>query len=155
MLEQIESGFVGAAFPSYADLISSAFICAHSWKENQSLMRSPVRRWLLLKTWGLLAGRFNVPSAMVSLHSYIRDGDVFPEVQQKASNEMRQLAAPRLARLYLFLRSKGFSEAEAMDLPLNVANMLYCTDAEQVGRLDLVTDTFKEMVRLSQGGIAA
>jgi len=155
LLEQIESGFVGQSFPTYADLISGAFICAHSWAENQLLLRSPFRRWLMLKTWGLLAGRFNVPAAMVSFHAYARDGDTFPEVQQKPSSEVRQLASPRLARLYLFLRSKGFSEQETMDMPLNVANLLYCTDAEQEGRLDLVTDTFKEMIRLSQGGLAA
>ena len=153
MLEQIESSFVCGTFPGYGDLIATAFICAHSWEENQKLMRSPLRRWLTLRVWGALAGKFNIPAAILALHAYVRDGSEFPEVQEKPG-EMRQLAMPHAARLYLFLRRSGFGDVEAMNVPLAVANMLYAADAEQAGRMDFVTDTFKEMIRASQGGAA-
>lgn len=150
MLEECDSSFVLGEFPTYADLVAGAFICAHTWRENQMLMRSSFRRWLRLRTWGLFAGRFDVPAALLAFHAYVRDGAEFPEVVEKPG-EMKPLAMPHSARLYLFLRGHGFSEAEAMDMPLRAANVLYCAGAEQDGRLELVTDTFKEMVRRSQG----
>lgn len=154
LLEQIESSFVCGVFPSFDDLISSAFICAHTWEENQKMLRSPFRRLLTLKVWGWLAGKFNIPTAIMALHKYIQDGNEFPEVREKPG-EMRMLAMPHLARLYLFLRSNGFSESETMNMPLLLANLLYCTDAEQDGRLEMITDVFKETIRRSQGAKAA
>ena len=154
LLEQIQSSFVCGTFPGYGDLISTAFICAHTWRENQKLMRSPLRRWFTLRIWGIFAGKFNIPVAILALHRYVKDGSDYPEVQEKPG-DMKQLAMPHLARLYLFLRTHGFGEHEAMDMPLVAANILYCAEAEQAGRLDMVTDTFKDMVRASQGGGAA
>jgi len=153
MLEQIENGFTSGIFPAFADLVSGAFICAHTWEENLKLNASTWRRWLRLKVWGVFAGKFDVPTAMLAFHGYVRDGDVFPETRD-TPGEMRQLSAPRLARLYLFLRAHGFSESEAMNLPMNAANILYAAKAEQEGKIDLISDTFREMVRASQGRAA-
>lgn len=150
MLEEVGSSFASGTFPGYDDLVAGAFVCAHTWEENQMLLRSPFRRWLRLRTWGVFAGKFDVPAAVLAFHAYVRDGAEFPDVVSKPG-EMKALAMPHLARLYLFLRGNGFSETEAMNMPLRVANLLYCAEAEQAGRLELVTDTFKEMVRRGQG----
>lgn len=153
LLEQIESSFVCGTFPTYDDLVSTAFICAHDWRENKKLLRSPLRRWMTCWLWGKLAGNFDIAKAVIELHQYIQDGNEFPEVRKK--DGMRSLSMPHSARLYTFLRGLGMGEDESMNFPMRAANILYCAEQEQTGRLELLADSFKEMIRASQGGKAA
>ena len=75
-----------------------------------------------------------------------------PYDQQEHSGGMRELGAPESARLYLFLRSRGFVEQDALNLPLNAAQWLYAAEMEIEGKIDLVGPSLTEAIRRSQGG---
>lgn len=140
ILSQIDSGFTAGRFPTFEDLIAAAFVCAHSWEENNRLLRSPFRRWLRLKLWGALAGRFDIVAATVSMLQYVTAGDVYPDTEPPKDPEaVRELAAPHSARIYLFLRSSGFSESAAWNMPCNVANWLHAARAEEDGKITLMS----------------
>ncbi len=151
LLTSINSAFVCGQFPSFEELIAAAFICSHSWEENQKLLRSRFRRWLILKTWGLFAGKFDIPSATVSMLQYIQTGDTYPETEPPERSEtMRELSAPALARLYLFLRRSGFSESEAWNMPCNAVNWMHAACSEEDGKISLMSRkrrSFLEMAR--------
>lgn len=154
LLEQIGSAFAALdRFPLFDDLIASAFICAHSWEENKRLRKSRFGRWMRLKIWGSLAGKFNIPLATIQFTQYAQDALRPPYDQQEHAGGMRELGAPESARLYLFLRGRGFSEAEAMDIPLTAAHWLYAAEMEIQGKIDLVGPTLCEAIRRAQGNL--
>ncbi len=141
LLARIGSAFVTRAmFPTFDDLISTTCICAHTWEENQKLLRSKWRQRITLRVWGTFAGRFDVPGAVVALWRYVNVGMSYPvDIDPPKQGEGRELCAPSSARLLLFLRRSGFSETEAMNLPLPFAHWLDAAGAEEDGKLNLVS----------------
>lgn len=140
LLSHFRSAFVTReGFPQFEDLIAGAFVCANTWEENQKLLRAPFRRWFTLKVWGLFAGKFDVARAIVALSRYIADGERYPvEIENPTSDQSsRQLYAPTSARLYRFLRASGFTETEAMNMPLPVAKFMDAATAEEAGTLEI------------------
>lgn len=158
ILTQIDSAFVAGRVPLYEDLIASVFVCAWSWEENQRLAASPRRRWLHFKLWGLLAGRFDIPGAMLAFLNYIRTGDVFPETNSPDSDSTtRELGSDQLARLYLFLRSSGFDDSSTWNMPINAANAMHAAKLEEDGKLSLIGPSRRALLDLvrKQQGVAA
>jgi hypothetical protein len=151
LLTEIDSAFVAGRFPTFEELIAAAFICAHSWEENQTLLRSRLKRWATLKVWGTLAGKFDIPSATISMLQHIRSGDVYPDTEPPEHPEnVRELSSPAIARTYLFLRASGFSESEAWNMPCNVANWLHASKAEEDGRITLMTQKRRQFLELAR-----
>lgn len=157
LLTQIGSAFVTRdRIPLFDDLIASACICAHSWEENQKLLRSSWRRWLTLKVWGTLAGKFDIPAAVESLFDYVSKGEQYPaDIDAPKGDSFRELYAPPSARLYFFLRSNGFSESEAMNMPLPCAKWLDAARAEELGHVNFISDRVKSVIDLAKGMVAA
>lgn len=149
-LKHIDSAFVAGRFPTYEDLISAALICSNSWEENLSLFNFPLRLWIRLKIWGLLAGKFNVAMATIIFQDYVMQSDFFPEIEQPPANACREISSPFEARLYLFLRRSGINESEAMNMPIGMANALFVTDAEDRDRLKLIADRTRDLIRAAK-----
>ena len=152
LLTQIDSAFVTRdRVPMFDDLIASAFICAHTWEENQKLIRSTFKRWLTLKVWGLLAGKFDIPQAQVDMMAYVLSGDDFPETEPPDNDQsVRELAAPPSARVYVFLRGLGLTDSEAMNMPCTAANWMMAAKLEEDGKITLLSRrrrAFLEMAR--------
>lgn len=150
LLQDMDSAFVTGRFPGHEDLIAAACVCAHTWEENLRLRESRLRRWLLLKTWGLLAGKFDIIAATATLLYYVRSSDYFPETEPPPRNSCRELSSPYEARLYLLLRGLGFSESEAMNMPLAAANLLYASEGETEGKIQLVHERTHAVIRAAK-----
>jgi hypothetical protein len=149
LLHAIGSGFVvGDRVPTFDDLISSVWICAHTWEENISLLRSPIRNWLHIKTWGLFKRRFDIVAEMATFARYIRESDTFPEVD--APKDPVKLESAWTARLEVFLRSRGFTESEAMNMPIAKGGALYAADNEEQGRIKLMPEQTKTLIEMAK-----
>lgn len=133
MLRATQSRYARGEFPLYEDLIAGAFICAHTWEENQKLLRSPLRRWLKLKLWGALAGKFDVVSAMLALSWHVKQGTQLPEQAKSKGISVRYLISEWDTRLFSHLLSLGYSESEALNMPLMKANALFVAYLEESG----------------------
>lgn len=129
LLRRMRNRFVTGEIPVFEDLVSAAFICAHTWEENRKLWRSPLRRWLLLKTWGLLAGKFDILENIVAMKAYVSVSERTPE-QRKGAGGSREIFAEWETRLFNFLLSIGYSESEALNLTLCRANLMFCAHLE-------------------------
>lgn len=160
ILQAEQSPFVvGGRLPMYDDLIVAAFVCAHTWKENQTLRRSPFRRWIRAKVWGKLSGNFDVAENILALASYIRDADEIPEQKASAQGSVKYLFSDWTTRLYKFLRSIGMAHIEAMDTPMIVANRLFIAHLEEntsadfkTSRNDPVIDAMSRMLEKLESG---
>lgn len=130
-LRAIGSRFVIGEFPLFEDLIAGAFICAHTWEENQMLLRSKWRRNARLKMWGWLAGRFDVPANLVALDSHIRSGQELAETVKSRGASTRYLVSEWEARLFAYLRSIGYSDSEILNMPLLRAHALFVAYLEE------------------------
>jgi hypothetical protein len=149
-LDFFGNGFVSGEVPTYPDLISGVFICSNSWAENRRYLRQQWRAKAILWAWGKLARRFSIPQAVKEFASYIESGNAFPEI--KPAKGAKRAHSPWTARVYHFLRSSGFSEAEAMNMPMVAVNVMYCAAAESEERMELLSGDFMEAIRRSQGG---
>lgn len=141
LLEHERSPFViGGSFPSYADLIAAAFTCAHTWEENLALRRSPRRMKLRAWVWGRLAGNFDVAVEILHINQYIRDAEIIPEQRKSKPGTSRYLFSDWPTRLLAHLLSLGYSESEALNLPLAQANRLFVAHLEVNGMADFVSE---------------
>lgn len=146
LLHHYGNAFVGGRFPLYEDLILAAFLCSNTWEENQTLLRSPFRRWLRLKIWGKLAGNFNIPRAILAMHQHVIKSDVFPEQGDPGEGvTQKQLGSANSARLYLFLRT-FLNKSEAMNMPLILANQLHASALEEAGKITLMPPARKALL---------
>ena len=117
--------------PTFQDLITSAFVCSNSWAENQASLKSGFRRWIKLKAWGLLAGKFDLVSQSAILLDYIQSSTQLPELKSKKSG--RPIWSTWESRLLKFLLSQGFTLNKALDLPLIQAHALFIAQQEEDG----------------------
>lgn len=125
LLWRIRNRFATRETPAFEDLVSAAFICAHSWEENQKLLRSPFRRWLTLKIWGLMAGKFDVAENIVSMQAYLNEANRIPE-QRKGRGGTRELFADWYTRLFNYLRFIGYDDSQILNMPIARANLMFC-----------------------------
>lgn len=158
-LAGFNSPFVVGGFPIFDDLLLGTIVCAQTWEENQKFFASRWRQWSTMKIWGLFNRRFDIPRSIVALKTYLDRSDVFPETE-KGEGKTRELGTANSARLYAFLRSSGFSESEAWNMPLSVANILHAARLEEDGKLELVSGSRKALLdrlqkRQREGGLAA
>ncbi len=132
LLRATGSRYVRGECPLFDDLIAGAFICAHSWEENQRLLHAPLRRWLRLKVWGLFAGKFDVLSQLLTLHWHIANATRLPEQAKASSNSgVRYLCSEWETRLFAYLKSIGYSDREALNMPLALAHKLFVAYLEE------------------------
>lgn len=131
ILRQMQSAFVTGGARTFSDFIAAAFVCAHGWRENQKLLRSPFRRWLQCRLWALFAGRFNVPVQVQVLQEYINDAREVPEQKAGKPGATRYLHSEWDTRLYKLMRASGFSHIETMDSPLALVNALFIAQLEE------------------------
>lgn len=133
ILNAMRSSFVGGSPmpPAYDDLIASAFVCSNSWAENQRLLKSKFRRWVQLKTWGLLAGKFDIVTQSAILLDYVQSSTELPSLKNTRGG--RQIWSTWETRLLKFLLSIGFTVESAMDLPLVQAHALFIAQQEEDG----------------------
>jgi hypothetical protein len=138
-------------FPTYEHLIAAAIVCAHTWEENQKLLRSRFRRWLIAKVWGLFAGKFDIAKETVRLKAYVINGMDFPEIKPPKRNSCRHLFSDDDTRLYSFLRLR-MTHSEAMNFPLRAANLMWSAHLEESGLLELKSqrdyDIEEKMIRI-------
>lgn len=136
ILRAMENRFASSEFPAYEDLISAAFVCAHSWEENQKLLRARLRRWLFLKVWGLLAGKFNVAQETIQLFAYIQKCVEIPETKKSSGSVVRYLFSDWETRVLSHLKSIGYTESEALNMPIGKANFLFVSHLEESGKME-------------------
>lgn len=136
LLRAMNNSFVTGNFPAFEDLISAAFVCVHSWEENQKLLRAPWRRWLFLKLWGKLAGRFDVTRQTLDLFAYIQSCVAIPETKKSSGSVVRYLFSDWETRVYSHLMSRGFTESEALNMPIGKANLLFISHLEETGSME-------------------
>jgi hypothetical protein len=136
LLRKIGNAFVVGGFPTYEHLVSAAFICAHTWEENQKLLRSRARRWLTLRAWGMAAGKFDVAAQTVALFDYIRHAREIPETKPAKGSGVRHLVSEWDARLFAYLRLIGYSDSEILNMPLQRANLLFVAHLEEAGLME-------------------
>lgn len=139
-LQSIASPFLFGGLPSYEDLIAAAFICAHTEEENVRLMRSRCRAWLYLKVWGLLAGKFDIIESMAAMSQHVRTATEIPATKTQRGAKVKTLFSSWETRLYSFLRSIGYGHTEAMNVPMQVAHLLFCANLEERGAVEFKTD---------------
>ncbi len=136
ILKQIGNAFVRNEFPTYNDLIAAAFVCAHTWEENQKILRTRFRKWLLMSVWGLLAGKFNVATQTIVLKMHVDGALEFPEQKKPTrGSSTRYLFSDDDTRLYSFLRTR-MGHSEAMNFPLRMANLMWAAQLEELGHMD-------------------
>jgi hypothetical protein len=132
LLSHERSPFVSdGALPLFGDLIYAAFVCRHGWRDNLALRRSRFGRLVILRTWGLLMRRFNIAEEIARMALYVRGAMEMPPV--KETDNGRYLFSDWSTRVFAHLLSLGYTEAQAMDTPLAVANRLFIAHIEQAG----------------------
>lgn len=164
LLRRIRNSYVLGEYPQYQDLISAALICTHTWEENLKLLSSPLRRWLTMKLWGLLAGKFNVAVQTIVLLQHIQHGQEMADIK-RTTGGVRYLVSEWETRLYAYLRTLHYTESEILNMPLRLANMLFVTHLEEDGLMDFrsrrdevqaerMTKIVEEMERADKEGFA-
>jgi hypothetical protein len=128
-LRQIGSTFIeNEATPD--DLSVTAFVCAHSWEENQRLLRSPLRSRITMLIWGWLTRKFNQREHARALFDYITEQLSLPEIKQQNGGSVRYLASAWETRVFAHLRFLGYSDSEALNMPLARAHLLWVQKLE-------------------------
>jgi hypothetical protein len=143
-LRAMGNRFVTGEFPIYDDLISAAFVCAHTFEENQKLMRQPRRRWLRLKVWGAFAGKFQLVTQLLVMRRHIEEACAMPETR-KVKGEVRYLYSEWETRLYAHLLALGHAPSAALNMPLLLANKLFIAHLEETNAV-----AFKSVVELAR-----
>lgn len=141
ILRAMGNSFAVCGFPLYADLISAAFVCAHTWEENQKLLRSRWRRSMRLRVWGILAGKFNIIAQSAILFSHIYESSKLPETASNGG--VRHLLSEWHTRLFVYLRGIGYSDSQILNMPLATAQTLFIAYLEDEDKV-----TFKSRQRL-------
>jgi hypothetical protein len=118
LLRHLDSAFVTGGQKTYNDFLTAVFVCAHSWEENQKILRSRFRQWLQVKVWSAFAGNFNIARET-------------PEQKDGKPGATRYLVSEWEARIYKFLRWVGCSHIEALDMPLAVAQAMFIAELEE------------------------
>jgi hypothetical protein len=131
LLRHLDSAFVTGGQKTYNDFLTAVFVCAHSWEENQKILRSRFRQWLQVKVWSAFAGNFNIPVQADILSNYIAAARETPEQRAGKPGATRYLVSEWEARIYKFLRWVGCSNIEALDMPLAVAQAMFIAELEE------------------------
>jgi hypothetical protein len=148
ILHHEQSPFVvGGRFPLYDDLILAAFVCSNTWQENLDMRRAPFRRWLRAWAWGRLAGKFDVAAELVKMATYVRDAEQTPEAKRQKGCSVRYIFSDWYTRLHAHLISLGFTEYQALDMPLAKANRLFIAHLEENGLGDFTPERDDSITR--------
>jgi hypothetical protein len=138
MLHKLENRFVVGGFPHYEDLISAAFVCAHTWEENQRLVNSWRARWILW-AWGKMAGRFEIPSQIITLHQAIRSAVEMPRQRKTSRGGTRGIISEWETRMFHQLRVLGYSDSEILNMPYARAQKLFIAHLEETDAMKFMS----------------
>ena len=117
ILRHLGNSFVTEC-PQVADLPVAAFVCAHGWRENVRKLRKPGTVAKLFRLWGFLTRRVDKAAEAKALHAHIAEAMELPEMKRERGGGVRYLVSEWETRLFMHLREMGYSDDEALDLPL-------------------------------------
>jgi hypothetical protein len=140
ILSHEQSPFIVGNMPDFDDLVFAAFVCAHDWRSNMKLRKSPLRRWIIARIWGLFTRRFDGANNMVRMAFHIRDAQTLPESKPQKGTTRRFLFSDWPTRLLEYLLSRGFTIDQALDLPLVQANRLFVAHLETSGEAEFMVE---------------
>lgn len=159
--------FVGSSFlgfePKLADLPITAFICAHTWEENQKRLRSPRYSAAMMTLWGVMTRRHNKRENAEALHQYITAQMELPETKRaRGGGGVKYLLSEWEVRLFAHLRTLGYSDSEALNMPLARAHILFVAQLEKDDAMSFKTkqdfareDVVKDLLeRMERGEVA-
>lgn len=161
VLRVLGNSFVTDA-PTAMDLPVAAFVLAHGWRENLRKLRRPGRVGRLMRWWGFLTRRMNKGEEARALHAYIAEQMALPELKRERGVGVRYLVSEWETRVFMHLRTLGYSDEQALDMPLARAHLLMVAKLEQDGacnfksRYELALDRAKLdlLERMERGEIA-
>ena len=161
VLRHLGNSFVTEA-PTVADLPVAAFVCAHGWRENVRKLGKPGRVAWLMRAWGFLTRRVNKGEEARALHAYIAEQMELPEMKRERGGGVRYLVSEWETRLFMHLRAMGYSDEQALDMPLARAQLFMVAKLEEDGavnfksRRDLALDRVRLdlLERMERGEIA-
>lgn len=138
-LSHLQSPFVSGELPDFDSLVEAAYVCAGTWRQNRRrIQRLDWLDRLTVWLWGKLAGRFDIMPEMAALSQYIRAACEIPEARKPKHG--RRLYSEWNTRLYSHLRSLGYSDVDAMDMPLELAQKLFVAHLEETGSTEFMTE---------------
>jgi len=158
--------FLGSSFlgdePLVGDLAVTAFVCAHTWDENQKRLRSPRYSATMLRLWGVMTRQQDKKAATTVLHRYVQEQMEIPETKRQRGGGVKYLLSEWETRVFAHLRTLGYSDSEALDMPLARAQVLFVwqlesSDAMQFkARHELARDGYVRdlLERMERGEIA-
>lgn len=137
--------------PGYSDLILSVFICSHTFEENLKQLKSR-HLSLRLKLWGWYCGKFDVIEAMLFFRKYLDAHTNWPKrfwIERGTGGSSS--GSPFIQSLKVRLQKDlGYSEAEALNAPYQMALWNYLTNLENQGVIRLFSDRDEAMLEASQ-----
>lgn len=136
--------------PQVADLPVAAFVCAHGWRENVRKLRKPGTVAKLFRLWGFLTRRVDKAAEAAALHAHIAEAMELPEMKRERGGGVRYLVSEWETRLFMHLREMGYSDDEALDLPLARAHLFMVAKLEEEGAVNFKSrrDMHLERMRL-------
>lgn len=138
ILREMGNAFlVPKCVPPYEHFSAAAFVCAHTWEQYHRLNRWYLQWWMLLqvRAWGRMAKKFNVLKEILSLKDYIQSQMDLPE-KARSRGGTRYLFSDWETRLFCYLRSIGYTESQALNMPLSRANLMFCAHLEESGTME-------------------
>lgn len=129
--------FIGSSFitsqPLPVDLAATAFVCSHTWEQNQKRLRTPARSAFTLSLWGLMTRKMSKKEASEVLHRYISEQLELPETKRAkgSGGGVKYLLSEWETRLFSHLRMLGYNDSEALNMPIALAHILFVAQLEK------------------------
>lgn len=146
--------YVGGSTPTRGHLLSAILICSSpaGWQGLNRSLTWYERWWLFRAQLTLrLAPRLVLLKAAL-LRGYMEAAtETIPERWEPAEEGAHPApsAVPPMVGLWLDLRAAGYSDTEALNLPLGLALWLTLASAAESGRVDLVTEHDTRLAELA------
>jgi len=154
LLKRINSGFLSDGKITFNDLVSSVFICAHSWKENIDALHNHqltdefMHRWqraLFGQTgWKYYLGLRqpvipDLEEKAKAFNEYLQDGESHPGYRFEPGGEL-DCPIEQIVKVTL-LSQTSLTEAELMDRSWSLCLWDYLTLKAIAGEIDFADET--------------
>lgn len=138
LLSEISCPFLQGGAVTVVDVSNAVFICSQPWRKAD---RDSGRWWfrLFLKLWAVRCRAMDFEIEQRKFSAYFEQETDFP-VAKADRTTLKEYGAPWWWRLLAILMSDfHLSEADALDMPVTKAALLFSAKAEAEGKLNLWT----------------
>lgn len=152
LLERFESSFAlgSTKEPTYEDLILSVFLCSFTWERAVKVLSSRFLK-LRLKLWGWFCGSFDVAEAMDFFARYLGAHSKQPDYWVEQKSGPSNSGVPFIQFLKVKLEQDlGYTEAEALGTPYQIAIWNYLTFLESKGVIKFVSQADLDLIALAK-----